>query len=92
MNLNSSNISLNHIDGSKIKLTDFSSRNPIECPNKSCQVCQFVGEQMDISVQEVTVDEIEKGTSKMPYYNMNSWKMAQKVHRIENSILNTNIT
>ena len=59
MNLKSWNVSISHIQGSNIKLIDFSSRNPIVCPNKSCQVCQFVNEQMDISVQEVTVEEIQ---------------------------------
>ena len=86
MNLNSWNVSISHIKGSNIKPTDFSSRNPIVYPNKSCQVCQFVNEQMDISVQEVTVEEIERGTSKMPFYSMNSWKTAQKADKDLNRV------
>ena len=85
-NVNSSNISINHIEGCNIQLTDLSSRNPVECTNNICQVCQFVGEQMHISVHRVTVEEIEKGEAKMPFCNMNSWKIAHKADKDLNRV------
>ena len=78
MNLNSLNISVNHAPGSSIQLTDFSSRNPIECRDKNCQICQFIKEQLDIAVSSVNVADIENGTAKMPFYNHTAWKEAQK--------------
>ena len=78
MNLNALNISLNHISGSDIPLTDFNSRNPVECIDKSWQVCKFVDEHMDIAVSGITVDAIEDRLSKMPFCNSQAWKGVQK--------------
>ena len=50
MNLNSLNKSINHVSGSSIKLTDFCCRNPVVCPDNSCQVCQFVEEQLELAI------------------------------------------
>ena len=38
MNLNCLDVTIHHVKGSSITLTDFSSRNPIECVEKNCQV------------------------------------------------------
>ena len=78
MNLNSHNVSIHHIKGSSIPLTDFCSRNPITCPDKNCQVCAFVSEQADIDVTSLTISDIENGLAKMPFYNSAAWKEAQK--------------
>ena len=82
MNLNSSNISINHISGESIPLTDFASRNPIECNDNTCQVCQFVNENLNIAVKKITVEEVVDGSVKMPFYNMIAWKEAQKQERV----------
>ena len=78
MNLNSLNVTISHISGTSIPLTDFNSRNPVECENKSCQLCQFVSEYLHIAVNDITVDQIMNGSLKMPFYDVNSWKDAQK--------------
>ena len=78
MNLNSLNVSINHVKGSDIMLTDFCSRNPITCSDKCCQVCQFVEESADLDVNGVKVENILSGISKMPYYNTATWREAQK--------------
>ena len=78
MNLNSANVSINHVSGESIPLTDFVSRNPINCTDSSCQVCQFVGEHLNIAVKKISVDEIVDGSVRMPFYNMEAWKDAQK--------------
>ena len=67
MNLNALNVSLNHVSGSSIRLTDFGSRNPVECPDESCQVCQFVNEHVNIAVNSINVDDVESGNTKMPF-------------------------
>ena len=73
------NISLHHVSGSSITLTDFSSRNPIMCNDKSCQVCKYTDEHMDVAIQGITVASIEDGSSRMPFYNLRSCKEAQKL-------------
>ena len=78
MNLNALNLSINHISGCFIPLTDFSSRNPVECIDKSCQLCQFVTEHLDIAVSGISVEKIIDGSLKMPFYNFSAWKEAQK--------------
>ena len=79
LNLNALNISLHHVSGSSITLTDFGSRNPIMCDDKSCQVCKFIDEHMDVAIQGITVASIEDGSSRMPFYNLRTWKEAQKL-------------
>ena len=61
MNLNSLNVSVNQVSGSSIKFTDFGSRNLISCADQNCQVCKFVNDQVDLSVQSVSVSDIESG-------------------------------
>ena len=78
LNLNSLDISVNHVSGSSIKLTDFCSRNPVVCPDNSCQVCQFVEEQLELAVTSLSVSDIESGTVKMPFYNPMAWREIQK--------------
>ena len=78
MNLNAQNVSIEHISGSSITLTDFSSRNAISCPDKNCQVCQFVNDHVDLAVRSISVSDVERGAMSMPYYNVKAWKEAQK--------------
>ena len=52
-----------------LRLTDFGSRNPVESPDESCQVCQFVNEHVNIAVNSINVDDVESGNTKMPFYN-----------------------
>ena len=77
MNLNAHNISISHVKGSSIKLTDFVSRNPICCPAGDCQVCLFVKDHLDIAVKAVRIEDISSGNAKMPFYNHQAWKHAQ---------------
>ena len=78
MNINAHNVAIEHVKGIQIKLTDFVSRNPISCSDRNCQVCHFVSDQMDLAVTAISVDDIESGTAKMPFYNIAAWKQAQK--------------
>ena len=78
MTLNSLNITLHHLSGSDNILSDFGSRNPIDCVNESCQVCRFVQESSDLSVNSLTVSDIQNNLAKMPFTNVPAWKSAQK--------------
>ena len=78
MTLNSLNITLHHLSGSDNILSDFGSRNPIDCVNESCQVCRFVRESSDLSVNSLTVSDIQNNLAKMPFTNVCAWKSAQK--------------
>ena len=87
MNINSLNISISHISGTSIPLTDFSSPNPVECDAKSCQLCQFVSEYLQIAVNKVTVDQVLNGSLRMPYYNTNLGKMLKSKILIYNALI-----
>ena len=78
MNLNAHNVSINHIKGTSIPLTDFCSRNPIQCADHNCQVCLFVSEHLNIDVASLSVSDVESGSVRMPYYNSEAWREAQK--------------
>ena len=78
MNLNAHNISIEHVKGSSIKLTDFASRNPIQCVDSNCQVCKFVKDQTDLAVNAVSIKDIENGSAKMPFRSVSAWKQAQR--------------
>ena len=49
------------------------------CDDKSCQLCKFIDEHMDVAFQGITVASIEDGSSRMPFYNFRTWKEAQKL-------------
>ena len=61
MNLNAQNIAIEHVKGSSIVLTDFVSRNPVHCVDNTCQVCQFVGDQLELAVSSIYLNDIESG-------------------------------
>ena len=43
----------------------------------SCQVCRFVADRSEIAIRSINIDDIERGTIKMPFYNHAAWKRAQ---------------
>ena len=79
--VNTFNVNIVHKAGKDIALTDYISRNPVECRTKRCQVCSFTKEQVEIGdalVHKVTVSEILEGTYKMPYSQVKTWVTLQK--------------
>ena len=74
--LSSHNVRLLHIPGKNNTSSDFSSRNPRECNDESCQICSFVN-AMATSVHSITVEDILNGSVSMPYKNSAAWKSAQ---------------
>jgi hypothetical protein len=71
-------ISLQYIPGSVNLPSDYQSRNPAECMEKSCQICKFVEESASSTVFKLTVSDIIDGRSSMPFMSPAAWKMAQQ--------------
>ena len=81
------NVEIMHITGSNNIYTDFMSRNPVQCDQDKCQICQFTEETSISSVGEVRVEDIVSGGSKVPFASRMSWigvqqacQDLQKVH------------
>ena len=72
------NIIVSHIHGINIPLTDFASRNPVECSDHSCQICKFVEETAENVVRTVSVQDVVKGHVPMPYISRSGWLNTQK--------------
>ena len=72
------NVEVCHISGSSNRSSDFGSRNPNECHDKSCQVCKFVQETLNSVVRQLSVDDILSGSARMPFSNHHAWHAAQQ--------------
>ena len=70
-------MSINYVKGSSIALTDFSSRNPVECVDNKCQVCQFVQDNINFTVNAITIEDVQNSLLKMPFYHESVWREAQ---------------
>ena len=76
--LSSYNVSVHHIKGELNASSDYSSRNPSECYNKSCQICKFVEETAASAVRSLNVADVLSGNLRMPFTSTNAWKSAQQ--------------
>ena len=76
--LSSYNVSVHHIKGELNTSSDYLSRHPHECLNKSCQICKFVEETAASAVRSLKVDDVLSGSLRMPFTNTNAWKTAQQ--------------
>ncbi len=66
-----------HVSGAKNLLSDHASRNAPECLDEHCQVCSFVHHSEDTTIFQVSVQDILRGTSRLPYTNRQSWLSIQ---------------
>ena len=76
--LASLSIELCHIKGVDNPVSDYSSRNPVSCPDSSCQICKFVKETVDSVVGSVSICEVIDGKLRMPFLSPSSWHSAQQ--------------
>ena len=64
--------------------SDYASRNPTQCINKEkCQICKFANEQEKIGddcnkIRPISIEEISKGLSTMPFIQLKTWKSIQE--------------
>ena len=70
-------VKISHIAGTKIPYTDYASRESIECPDSSCQICSFVQEFASQVVRQLTV-HVLSGQIPMPFTNRKAWLETQK--------------
>ena len=71
-------VSLRHISGAANLPADFASRNPQECLDNSCQICQFIKESEDSVVRGVTVQDVLGGSVRMPFTSRAAWAATQQ--------------
>ena len=71
-------VEVTHIAGAQIPFTDFESRHPVECVDKSCQICKFVTEFADNVVRKLCVKDVINGRAHMLFLNRQLWLDSQK--------------
>ncbi len=69
--------SVRHISGVDNALSDFGSRNPAECDNKSCQICSFIYESEECVVRNISVQDILDNKCKLPFMSRAAWMLTQ---------------
>ena len=70
-----------HISGAANLPSDFSSRHPVECQSKSCQICTFVKEYAEsvvMGVNSLSVADVISGRVQLPYKNRKAWLEVQQ--------------
>lgn len=70
-------VKVSHIKGSDNIISDFASRNPLDCLDSSCQVCKFIREMEDSVVREVTVKDLLNTNMAVPFSSRTSWHEMQ---------------
>ena len=69
--------SIQHLAGKANIPADFASRNAPECTHLTCQVCSFIHEQEEATVFKISLVEIIKGSSTLPYTSRPAWREIQ---------------
>ncbi len=68
---------ISHVAGKANLPSDFASRNPVECPGGTCQVCKFTDDIQDSVVRSLSVKDILEGVTRMPFTNRVAWQATQ---------------
>ena len=71
-------VTISHTSGVNIPLTDFNSRNPVDCHDSSCQICKFVEETRNSVIRAISVQEVLSGKCAMPFINRPAWLASQR--------------
>ena len=77
-NLSQYTVIMTHLKGSNNTSSDYASRHPQTCTSSSCQICKFVSELSDSVVNQLTVEDVLSGASRLPYLNKTAWLSAQR--------------
>ena len=84
------NVEIIHTPGREMKSSDYNSRHPEECADKKCQICKL--ELTGNNISKITVNDVDKGTVKMPFHPRSAWLKAQhndKTHQELEKLLRT---
>ena len=82
-----------HTPGKNIPLSDYNSRHPSSCDEERCQICKFasklevLGDKVIPMVGSITVEDILKGSLKMPFYQRSAWLKTQREDRAHRMLL-----
>ena len=69
--------SVRHISGVDNSLSDFGSRNAMECDNNSCQICMFIAQTEDCVVRNISVDDVINNKCRLPFMSRVAWLITQ---------------
>ena len=69
--------SVRHLAGSANIPSGFSSRNAATCEESIFQICSFTRQLDDCVVQRVSIEDIIKGTTKLPFTSRAAWLSIQ---------------
>lgn len=72
------NMEVRHISGVANLPSDYTSRNPTDCPNHTCQICHFVEDLQLSVVRNVSVQDVMAGSVRMPFSNRVAWQATQQ--------------
>ena len=72
-------VEFRHKAGKFMETSDYASRHPMTCPEKSCALCKFaygeqmVGDNCDLYIREITVEDVLSGKVTMPCTSRKAW-------------------
>ena len=69
--------SVRHVAGSAILPSDLASRNPPECLDPTCQVCNFLQRMEDTVVRHTSIQEILSGSIRLLFTSRAAWLSVQ---------------
>ena len=69
---------LRHIAGVANLPSDYTSRNPPNCPENNCQLCKFIQETEDSVIRSLSVRDIIDGSGRMPFTSRVAWQATQQ--------------
>ena len=77
-NVSRFHVKVSHIKGSSNVVSDFASRNPLQCLDSRCQVCKFVAEVEDSVVRSCSVNDVLNSKCPIPYSTRSGWHEMQQ--------------
>ena len=70
-------VSIRHIAGIANLPSDHASRNTTECPEESCQICQFIRKTEESVVRAISLQDILSGNTRLPFTGRHTWQQIQ---------------
>ena len=68
---------MRHLSGSANLPSDFACRNAPDCDNPNCQICSFVAQLEDSTVNAISVQDVLSGSAKLPFTTRLTWLATQ---------------
>ena len=68
---------MRHLSGSANLPSDFACCNAPDCDDPNCQVCSFVAQLEDSTVNAISVQDVLSGSAKLPFTTRSTWLATQ---------------